>query len=145
MITSIAQCITYLKKLVRFQHHDNRISPLVASGVGAAASSVILQRDAVVQRHRGLPLKVCAGAGPAFSAAAASIGAAPVAVDVHRCAVVVADGGAPHRHDARVHHARRCGVLADVRLSFNAQATQIAFEVLPEYTGHAIQRDGIDA
>lgn len=53
MITSIAQCITYLKKFVRLQHHDHRISPLVVGGAhaAAAASSVILQGYAVVQLH----------------------------------------------------------------------------------------------
>lgn len=78
-------------------------------------------------------------AGPAFSVAA------PVVVDMQRCAVIVAGGGATHRRDARVHHARRCGMLAHVRLSFNAQAAQIDIEVLPEHTGDTIQRDGIDA
>lgn len=80
----------------------------------------------MMQLHGGLSVETTTATTATTAYTAASIAAsaaAPVIVHMQRSAIIIAERGPTHRHDAGVHDARRGGMLSYPRLSLNAEAT----------------------
>lgn len=142
------------------QLHNQRASPLLGHGhrtsQGRTSGGICPSSSrgaycgpvtvAVLQGH-GVPAME---AGPSSSRKACAPSASVIAVPMHRGPQIAACsahvGGSAHRHYASVVHNSGCrGVLPQVGLTLDAEAAEVAIEVLPEHSRYAVESHGVDA